>query len=188
MTDSAVYQHYLRLLARAPVPASRPLGPAPAPAQIAGANPRRDRGVTMSRYDDLRRIREAKFAAKAAEPVRRDVIPKLPDADSCCVRPTETSIAKSVRRSNGIQAPCADRPADESVSPQSGIRQSPVTKPVTKPPVTKPISVTKPAEPPLSRGQAPKKGGRPTIGDKPMTPAERMRRYRARRRAQKAST
>ena len=97
----------------------------------------------MSRYDGLGRMREAKFAAKAAEPVRRDV------------------------------------------------RQGPVTKPVTKLPITKPISVTKPAdvtERPLSRGQAPNTGGRPTIGDKPMTPAERMRRYRARRRAQKAST
>jgi hypothetical protein len=72
----------------------------------------------MSRYDDLRRMREAKLAAKTATP-------------------------------------------------------QPVTKPpansVTKPPNTKPnVDVTKP------------KGGRPTIGDKPMTAAERMRRYRAR--------
>jgi hypothetical protein len=41
-----------------------------------------------------------------------------------------------------------------------------VTKPVTKPSVTKP-SVTKP------------RGGRKTLGERPMTAAERMRRMRA---------
>jgi hypothetical protein len=69
----------------------------------------------MSRYDDLRRMREAKFA----------------------------------RQQNTVP-----------------VRQSPVTKPLANS-VTKPIGVTKP------------KGGRSTIGDKPMTAAERMRRYRA---------
>jgi hypothetical protein len=76
----------------------------------------------MSRYDDLRRMREAKFAA-----------------------------------------------------PQ----------PVTKPPintVTKPISVTKPAT------VTKPKSGRPLLGDRPMTAAERMRRYRAKLRATTASS
>jgi hypothetical protein len=79
----------------------------------------------MGRNDDLRRMPEAKFAAKVPSPVRQDV------------------------------------------------RQSPVTKP----PVTKPVSVTK-----LADVMKPNKGGRPAIGDRPMTAAERMRRYRARRR------
>jgi hypothetical protein len=67
--------------------------------------------AAMSRYDDLRRMREAKFA----------------------------------RQQNAVP-----------------VRQSPVTKPPVNS-VTKPPSVTKP------------KGGRPTIGDKPMTAAERMK-------------
>jgi hypothetical protein len=48
-----------------------------------------------------------------------------------------------------------------------------------KPPatVTKPIAVTKPAD-----VTKPNKGGRPRLGDKPMTAAERMRRYRQRKR------
>jgi hypothetical protein len=54
-----------------------------------------------------------------------------------------------------------------------------VTKPVTKPPVTKPISVTKPAD-----VTKPNKGGRPPIGTKAMTAAERMRRYRSRKASQ----
>jgi hypothetical protein len=70
------------------------------------------------RHADLRRMREAEFAAKVASPVSQDV------------------------------------------------KQSPVTKLVTKP-----TDVTKP-----------NKGGRPAIGARPMTAAERMRRYRARKR------
>jgi hypothetical protein len=46
--------------------------------------------------------------------------------------------------------------------------------PVTKPPVTKPRQ---------GRVTKPNKGGRPCLGDKPMTAAERARRYRAARRA-----
>src|SRR5262245_15600443 len=76
-----------------------------------------------------------------------------------------------------------------------------VTKPVTKPTpprdetavtippqnVTKPPPVTKPATtfvtPDHGRGQAPAappKGGRPRLGEQPMTAAERMRRHRQR--------
>jgi hypothetical protein len=73
----------------------------------------------MSRHEDLRRMREAKFT----------------------------------REQNAVP-----------------VRQSPITKPFPNS-VTKPSSVTKP------------KDGRPTIGDKPMTAAERMRRYRARQHA-----
>jgi hypothetical protein len=64
----------------------------------------------MSRYDDLRRMREAKFA-------------RIP-----ATSPKTTEPAKQ--------------------------------EPVTKNPITK------------------KRTGRPPLGDKPMTPAERMRRYR----------
>jgi hypothetical protein len=74
----------------------------------------------MSRYDDLRRMREARFAA-----------------------------------------------------PKTFVEKPPAT--VTKP-VTKPNSVTKPAD--VTKPQ----GGRPLLGDKPMTAAERMRRYRQRKR------
>ena len=94
----------------------------------------------MTRYDDLRRKREAEFTS-------------------------QQNRAKAVEK------------AIDSVT----INLPPVAKPVTKPPVTKPISVTKPAD-----VRKPNKGGRPSIGDKPMTAAERMRRYRARRRALKA--
>jgi len=43
-----------------------------------------------------------------------------------------------------------------------------ITPPAEKPVTKAPSSVTKP------------RGGRPCLGDRPMTPAERMRRYRAR--------
>jgi hypothetical protein len=92
----------------------------------------------MSRYDDLRRMREVRFAA------------------------AKTFVEK----------------------PPATVTK-PDTKPVTnppEPPVTKPISVTK-----LDTVTKPK-GGRPRLGDKPMTPAERMRRYRARIKATELSS
>src|SRR5258708_638488 len=54
----------------------------------------------------------------------RLVIPKLEDPDSCYVRRHWDIHCKNVRRSNGIWAPCsgADDVADESMSPQFGIR------------------------------------------------------------------
>jgi len=52
-----------------------------------------------------------------------------------------------------------------------------VTKPDVTKPVTKPVNVRKPTD-----VTKPNKGGRPRIGDKAMTSAERMRRYRQRKR------
>ena len=51
------------------------------------------------------------------------IIPKLADPDSCCVRPSETSNCRNVRKYNGISAPCsrADDGAHESTSPQASI-------------------------------------------------------------------
>src|SRR6266478_2743273 len=54
---------------------------------------------------------------------REGLIPKLADADSCCVRPSETSNCRNARKYNGISAPCphADDGAHESTSPQASI-------------------------------------------------------------------
>jgi hypothetical protein len=79
----------------------------------------------MSRYDDLRRMREARFAIKAAAPDET-------------LRKWSRNLLRNL----------------------SALRS-----------VGKPADVTKP-----------NKGGRPSIGDKPMTAAERMRRYRERKR------
>jgi hypothetical protein len=87
----------------------------------------------MSRYDDLRKMREARFAAKG-EPVTKT--------------PAHT-----------------------------------VTKPIS---VTKLASVTKPIDA-VTKPKA-GRGGRPRLGDKPMSAAERMRRYRAKLRATTASS
>src|SRR6516162_7889067 len=55
--------------------------------------------------------------------LRIGIIPKLADADSCCVRPSETSNCRNARKYNGISAPCpnADDGAHESTSPQASI-------------------------------------------------------------------
>jgi hypothetical protein len=63
-----------------------------------------------------------------------------------------------------------------AAKPVTKTPEIPITKPVTKPSITKPISVTKPAV-----VTKPNKGGRPPIGNKPMTAAERARKYRARK-------
>jgi Integrase core domain len=57
-------------------------------------------------------------------PGSKRIIPKLEDPDSCYVRRHWDIHCKNVRRSNGIWAPCsgADDVADESMSPQFGIR------------------------------------------------------------------
>src|SRR5215831_18421867 len=55
------------------------------------------------------------------------VIPKLADPDSCCAPPHRDIHCKNLRWSNGIWAALlsADGAADESVSPQFGIRHCP---------------------------------------------------------------
>jgi hypothetical protein len=59
-----------------------------------------------------------------------------------------------------------------------------VTEPVTKPRVTKPRApVTKVIDTPLRKS----KMGRPLKGDRPLTPAERMKAYRERRHGQDQS-
>ncbi len=83
----------------------------------------------MSRYDDLRKMREAKFAA--AKPIAE----KLPASV------TKIEVTKPVTKIDSVMT----------------------LDTVTKIPVTK-----------IGRG-------RPRLGDKPMTPAERMRRYRQRK-------
>jgi hypothetical protein len=87
----------------------------------------------MSRYPDLRKMREAKFATKA---VTENPVTKFPEI-----------------------------PVTNDVTKTPAVNLETVTDPFS---VTKPTDVTKP------------KTGRPLIGDKPMSPAERMRRYRQR--------
>jgi hypothetical protein len=91
----------------------------------------------MSRYDDLRRMREAKFA-RQAKPAKAVTLYDLLSSYA--------DVAKQA---------VANPPIDT------------VTKAIS---VTKSTDVTKP-----------NKGGRPLLGDHPMTPAERMRRYRQRK-------
>jgi hypothetical protein len=101
----------------------------------------------MSRYDDLRRMREAEFAAA------KTIAEKRPDSV------TKIEVTKPVTKIDSVTK------IEVSI---------PVTKidSVTKIDVVTKIPVTK-----IGRG-------RPRLGDKPMTPAERMRRYRSRKASQ----
>ena len=60
----------------------------------------------------------------------RELIPKLADPDSCCGRPTGTPLQKRTEVQWDIGAAVdADDGADESTSPQAGIRYQPPSMP-----------------------------------------------------------
>jgi hypothetical protein len=110
----------------------------------------------MSRYDDLRRMREARFAKS------KPVAPSIDERVSLYLQAVHgnrefTKQERSAARNLLLNSMAAE------------IAATPVTKspeiPLTKS-VTKPISVTKPPTTVTKLN----KGGRPPIGNKPMTP------------------